>query len=135
MPALVLDASAALRLVLDPAGQHAIAAHLGLADAVYAPALFASETANALWKLVRAGQLTGPSALRMQRHCFDLVDRCIDDAELLPEALVLAIDLDHPVYDALYLVAARRMGAKLLSFDRKLLRLADRLDIPPVAGS
>ena len=46
---------------------------------------------------------------------------------LQAEALALATHLDHPVYDCLYLVLARREVATLLSADQKLLELACRV--------
>jgi predicted nucleic acid-binding protein len=83
---------------------------------------------------VVAKQIAADDALRLHRDAVDLVDRHLDDAELFPEALVLASNLGHPVYDALYLVTARRTGSVLSTFDRKLAALAKRLDIP-IAGT
>ena len=57
----------------------------------------------------------------------DLVDHIEPDRTLLPEALALATHLDHPVYDCLYLVLARREVALLLSADRRLLELAKKV--------
>jgi predicted nucleic acid-binding protein len=45
----------------------------------------------------------------------------------LAEALALATHLDHPLYDCLYLVLARREVASLLSADRRLLELAKKV--------
>jgi predicted nucleic acid-binding protein len=133
MAALTLDASAALRVVLDASRQSATIELLTAADAVYAPSLFVAETANALWKYAGAVHVTEEDALRLHRDAIALVDRYLDDAELFPEALTVAARLRHPVYDALYLVAARRTGSALLTFDKKLATLAQRLDIA-VAG-
>jgi predicted nucleic acid-binding protein len=44
-----------------------------------------------------------------------------DDA-LERRALELAIALDHPVYDCLYLALAERMGVGMVSADRRFLR-------------
>lgn len=129
MPALVLDASAALRVVLD-AGRHAaLVDALEAAEAVYAPSLFVAESANALWKYIGAGQVSEEGAVRLHRDAVALVDCLIPDAELFPEALNVAARQQHPVYDALYVVAARRQGATLLTRDKRLAALARRLDI------
>ncbi len=130
MAALTLDASAALRVVLDASRQSATLDLLATAEAVYAPTLFVVETANALWKYVAAKHIAADDALRLHRDAVDLVDRHLDDAELFPEALVLASNLRHRVYDALYLVTARRTGSVLSTFDKKLTVLAKRIDIP-----
>jgi predicted nucleic acid-binding protein len=129
MAALVLDASAALRVVLDPAKHGHFIDAISAADAVYAPALFVAEAANALWKYVGAGHLSNEEAVRLHQDATALVDRYVVDAELLPEALTVASKLRHPVYDALYLVTARRTGAALLTADKRLAAAAQKLDI------
>ena len=75
-----------------------------------------TEVANALWRLQQ----------RLSRAA-DLVDHIEPDRTLLAEALALATHLDHPVYDCLYLVLARREVALLLSTDRRLLELAKKV--------
>ena len=49
------------------------------------------------------------------------------DRQLQAEALALACHLDHPVYDCLYLALARREAATLVSADRRLNALAERV--------
>jgi predicted nucleic acid-binding protein len=53
----------------------------------------------------------------------------VDEQVLFPEALQLAADLKHSVYDAVYAVTARRHAATLLSFDRRLHELCERASI------
>jgi len=131
--ALVLDASAALRIVLD-AGRHPdLLDLLESAEAVYSPSLFVTETANALWKYVGAKQLAEEDALRLHRDALMLVDRFASDAELFPEALSVAARHKHPVYDVLYVLLARRNGAALATMDKRLAALARRLEVA-VAG-
>jgi predicted nucleic acid-binding protein len=40
---------------------------------------------------------------------------------LIERAIVMAIDLHHPVYDCLYLACAERAGARLATADRRLI--------------
>src|SRR6185312_1838889 len=87
MPALVLDASSALRIVLDPAREVETLNKLKHAEAVYAPALFVAETANALWKYVNGGHVALDNAKRLHVDATTLVDRFVADSELFPEAL------------------------------------------------
>lgn len=129
MPSLVLDASAALRIVLDAERHPSLLDRVESAEAVYAPSLFVSETANALWKYVGAGHLSEEDALRLHRDAVALVDRLVADVDLFPEALTVASRQKHPVYDALCVVVARRNGAALMTMDKRLLALARRLDI------
>lgn len=43
-----------------------------------------------------------------------------DERAPYPEALHLACSHDHPVVDAVYVVTARRHGARLVTYDRRL---------------
>ena len=61
------------------------------------------------------------------------MDHIEPDRSLQAEALALATHLDHPVYDCLYLVLARREVAALLSADQRLLKLAARVLPPPMS--
>jgi predicted nucleic acid-binding protein len=132
MLALVLDASSAMRIVLDPAREVETLQKLKRAEAVYAPMLFVAETGNALWKYVNNGHIAEESARRLHADATMLVDRFVADAELFPEALGVAIHSKHPVYDALYVVTARRKAAGIMTSDRRLAALAAQLDIPVV---
>jgi predicted nucleic acid-binding protein len=130
MPALTLDASAALRVVLDAERHAGLIDALAQAEAVYAPSLYVAETANALWKYVGAGQLGIEAAMQLHRDALTLVDRFVPDAELFPEAFIAACGSRHPVYDLLYIVTARRTGTVLLSTDKRLNALAQKMEIP-----
>jgi predicted nucleic acid-binding protein len=65
----VLDASAAVNLVLN--GEHAadLAAKLEETSLVMTPDLFCSEVANALWKYVRAKELALGVAIARLEEC------------------------------------------------------------------
>jgi predicted nucleic acid-binding protein len=129
MGALTIDASVAVSVVRDRVTHAATLDRLSAADAVYAPSFFIVETANALWKYVKGQHLSEADAAFLHHDAATLVDRPIDSAELFPEALLLASQLKHPVYDSLYLVAARRTGSTLLTFDKALAQLARKLKI------
>lgn len=114
------DASAALRAVLDASAQPALIERIATASWIVAPSLLRAEVANALWMYRRAGVLDIAQAVQRHTEAVGLVHRFADDAELFPEALRLAVSNDQLVYDALYLVTARRHAACLLTFDRRL---------------
>ena len=93
-----------------------------------APTLLLTEVANVLWKLQRAKALpAGSDPQDLLRTAAELVDHLEPDRALQAEALALAIRLNHPVYDCLYLALARREAAMLLSCDQRLLRLAEQV--------
>lgn len=126
---LVLDASAAIRAVMDSAAQQSLLDRLAASPAVFAPALMRVEAANALWKYQRAGVIDAAQARERHAEVCLLVHRFVDEQDLFPEALQLAVDLEHPVYDAVYAVTARRNAATLLSFDQRLQALCQRAGI------
>jgi predicted nucleic acid-binding protein len=125
--ACVLDASAAVRLILaDPAAAD-LAERVGGAALVLAPELMLSELANTLWKLQRADRLNDLDPQELLAEARELVDRLEPDRHLPAEALALVCHLNHPVYDCLYLALARREAASLISSDRRLNALAERV--------
>ncbi|MEZ5658455.1 MAG: type II toxin-antitoxin system VapC family toxin [Burkholderiaceae bacterium] len=126
---VVLDASAAVRAVLDPAGQPVLLDRIGDAALVLAPTLLVAEVGNALWKYQRARQIGADELVARHREAMALVHRIVNDAELFPEVLMLAADAGHPVYDAIYAVTARRHAAVLVTFDRRLHEFCGRVGI------
>jgi predicted nucleic acid-binding protein len=125
---IVADASAAVNLILRTERAPAIIAQLERSSLVLAPMLFHSEIANTLWKYVRAGRLDKDVALTRYEEAAGLVDSFEPDEQLATEALSAAIRYDHPVYDLLYVVLARRYGCKVLTEDRRLATLIRAID-------
>ena len=81
---LVLDASAAVCLIMRMEDALWLADRLDGASLVLVPGLFRTEVANALWKYVRAAQLSADDALRRLDEALALGDAEVPDAELLP---------------------------------------------------
>ena len=127
---LVLDASAAVRVVLGGERAGALLDALEAASAVTAPALLVSEVANAFWKYHRAGALSVEEALAHHAEAVNLVDELTPDSELITEALAEAARRGHPVYDLLYAVLARRRGAAVLTLDERLAGLLGAMEVP-----
>ncbi len=125
--AWVLDASAAVRLILGDPAATSLARQLREAVLVLAPELMLTEVANTLWNLQRARQRSDLDPQQLLADAHDLVDRVEPDRHLQAEALALACHLNHPVHDCLYLALARREAAPLISADQRLLRLAERV--------
>ena len=124
---LVLDASAVVKIIEGSALAAELHEAVLAADLVMAPELMLTEVANALWRLQRAGQLQADSLQWPRSRAAELVDHIEPDRNLQAEALALATHLDHPVYECIYLVLARREVANLLSTDQKLLDLASKV--------
>ena len=121
--AIVLDASAAASMALGAEGALALKELISADEEVFAPDFLMVECANVFWKYVHAGKLGLREAHACYRDAVSLATRYIRQNDLMDEALATAAHLDHPVYDVLYLVLARRMAATLITFDRGLLHL------------
>lgn len=93
------------------------------ADLVIAPTLYCAETANAFWKYVRAGTLDASVVVARCEEARSLVDQMIPDCDLQVEALAFSVQHDHPVYDGLYAVLARRHAAGVITRDQRLAKL------------
>lgn len=127
---IVMDASAAVRLVMGLDTDGSLAAALREAGVVIAPGIFAAEVANALRGYEAAGAIERREAIARLEESLHLVDELVPDAEMAVEALGEAMRTAHPVYDLQYAVLARRSGAALLTRDGRLGELAEQLGIP-----
>ena len=58
-----------------------------------------------------------------------LVDEFVRGVELYREALSFAVQYDHPVYDAMYAILARRNAGELVTVDDRLKKLARRAKV------
>lgn len=130
---VVLDASAAIQLVLN--GPHAGAIRVALEPetVIVAPDLYAAEVGNTLWKYVRAGHFDVRVATSSLADALELVTHLTPSRDIAAEALHESARLGHPVYDMLYLVTTRREAATLVTCDRRLRNLASSQGIS-VAG-
>ena len=129
---LVLDASAAIEAVLGRSQALEIVEYLEHADRVTVPDLYFAEISNALWKYVRNGDLLLEDAQTMLSIATSLPDDVLPARELATEALATATAFDHPVYDALYAVTARREGAAVCTIDQRLARLLEAMRVPTI---
>jgi predicted nucleic acid-binding protein len=59
----------------------------------------------------------------------DVVGTGRPGAALLTRATRVAFDLDHPIYDCVYLTLATQYGARLATADGRLRRAATRLAV------
>ena len=112
----VVDASVALKWVLDEPDRNAADALLD--DDLIAPALWLVEAGNALWARVRRGDLSGPEAVAMLDELRSAPVGTSPIESDMTAALDLAILLDHPVHDCLYLALALREGVQVVTAQR-----------------
>lgn len=90
----------------------------------YAPDFLLVEFANTVWKKARRGEIADPypylGEIPELRHAIDL----LPTADLAERAARLALEIDHPVYDCLYLACAEATGSTLITADRKFANKA-----------
>jgi len=116
---LIVDASVALKwLVLEDLSD--VAKELsGTTDILVAPRIIATETANALARKAAQGTITSQEAVYHFKALPQFLPDLIDVDELIEPALKNACTLRHPIYDLIYLEAARRLDATLVTADRR----------------
>ena len=88
--------------------------------------------ADALWHKARLGQIERADAGAALAWAPDTPECWNDDETVSADAVRLALALDHPVYDCVYLVLAHRIGAVVLTAD---LRFANALAPTEHGGS
>jgi predicted nucleic acid-binding protein len=118
---LVIDASIAIKWVVEEDGTPQALA-VRAQGRLLAPDLLVAECANVLWRKVSRGELSREQALLAARllEASDIDLR--PTRTLLATAARLAIDLDHPAYDCLYLALAIANDCRLVTADERFLR-------------
>lgn len=129
---IVIDASASVGIVLGVTDTGIFTPLLEEANLVVAPDLYVAEVANAIWKYRKADLVSMARCQQALEQAVSLPDRFDSSATLYIEAFALACRHQHPIYDALYLVLARRNNASILTLDRRLAALAEQLEIAVV---
>ncbi len=126
----IIDASAAIEIVLGRKHSKSIGAILQDAEEVIAPDLFIAETANVFWKYFRFEGLSKDDYIHYTKMTHSLSDEFIEHTKILDKALYIALLHEVTVYDALYLALASMIeGAGIVSLDKKMRKTADSLQI------
>lgn len=125
----VLDVSAAYELALAKPQANRIGKLIISEAPVLAPSLFYSEAANTAWKYYKAEQISLNKVELVLNDVVALVSSFVSDDELWVESFSSACIYSHSVYDLFYVILARRTNSRLISMDRKLLKLCEQLDV------
>lgn len=121
---LVIDASIAVKWIVDEADHDLARGLLARFSDLYAPDFLLAEVGNVLWKKTRSGQLSGEQARRGLASMSSYFTELSPSAAYVEQALALATRLDHPIYDCLYAACAERLAATFVTADEKFLRKA-----------
>ena len=121
---LIVDASVAVKwLIAEPLSQEARQL-LAPRIVLHAPDFILTEVANVVWKKARRKEIA--SAQPYVDEFANMTDAVAlqPSTELVVEATALAVQIDHPVYDCIYLTCAEGWAAPLVTADERLARRA-----------
>ena len=121
MTKFVIDASIALKWVVQEDGTNQ-ALVLRQHAKLIAPDLLVPECANILWKKVQRKELARDEALLAARLLQGAEIELLPTRSLLEQAARIAIELDHPAYDCLYLALAMENGCRFVTADERFIR-------------
>ena len=121
MNTLVIDASIAIKWVIEEEGTPQ-ALTLRRKARLLAPELLVAECANILWKKARRNELSREEALLAARLLQTAAIELVPTRSLLAAATRIAIELDHPAYDCLYLALAIENDCRFVTADERFLR-------------
>ena len=125
---LTVDASIVVKWYVSE--NHTEEARLLLAHRIerHAPDILLAEFANTIWKKARRNEIADTSAYFDElTHLHQVIDLHAG-ANHIERAAQIALDIDHPVYDCLYLACAEATGSMLVTADQKLVdKVANQL--------
>jgi predicted nucleic acid-binding protein len=121
---VVVDASVALKWVLDEPGSEAAEALLD--EELIAPSLWLLEAANALWRRAQRGEISHGEAKERLVELFNAPVATSTIEEDLLSAADLANGLAHPVYDCLYLAVAIRENTYVVTADARFYAVVEK---------
>ena len=121
---VVIDASVALKWVLDEPGKEA--ADALLEEELIAPSLWLLEAANAIWRRTQRGEINDEEAKERRTELFNAPVTTATIEDDLLAAADLANVLGHPVYDCLYLAMAIRENTYVVTADSRFHAVVDQ---------
>lgn len=129
----VIDASIACKWYLDEDGSKEARTLLEeMGSRLIAPDIILAEVTNVLWLRLRRGEIGEAQATLAANHLADSFLTLIPSRTVIGRALKIARQIDHSVYDCLYLATAERWEADFVTADKRLGRkLAEsKMSIP-----
>jgi predicted nucleic acid-binding protein len=126
---IVVDASVAVKWVTGEPDREAANELLASNEAIFGPFLLRTEVASAVARKARFGEISrddGFAALALWASIIRGNVAAFSEDPDLPRALQLALELEHPLQDCVYLALAERLEATLVTADEKFVAKARR---------
>ena len=119
---LIVDASVAIKWFVKENLHDEALELLQHHDRLQAPELIVAELTNVVWKKRLRREITEGQAQTIGSGIPNYISVLYPIVLDHERALELAVFLEHPVYDCLYLACAERVGGRVVTADRALLR-------------
>jgi predicted nucleic acid-binding protein len=116
---IVVDASVAVQWVAKESTSELSMTLLTRPDLI-APELLLTEAANALYRKVFVGDVSHAQAVAGLEFIRDRPSLLPVTVPVLSRAIELANEMNHAVYDCVYLTIAENSGGKLVTYDQEL---------------
>jgi len=127
----VVDASVVIKWFVPEVHGDAARRLLEYSHQYVAPDLLFAETANAVWKKVRRGELSSRHGQRLVTDLGRVAVETVSCRALAADAHALATRIGRTVYDAMYLTLAVQLETRMITADERLARAL--AEIPLIA--
>ena len=117
---LTADASVVVKWYVSETHSEEARVLLGHRLERFAPDCVLVELANIFWKKARLREIGDPHAYFQELSRVREAVALSSSADLIEPAAQIAAQIDHPVYDCLYIACAEATGSTLITADRKL---------------
>ena len=117
---LTADASVVVKWYVSETHSEEARVLLGHRLERFAPDFVLVELANIFWKKARLREIGDPHAYFQELSRIREAVVLSSSADLIERAAQVAAQIDHPVYDCLYIACAEATGSTLMTADRRL---------------
>lgn len=118
---IVVDASVAVKWVVVEEDTEIARTLITSNHDLHAPRLLASEVANALWRKARLNEISHAEATSFVTLLRDMPLRWGTEETVAAEAVRIALAIDRPIYDCMYLALAQHIGATMVTADVRFM--------------
>ena len=117
---LIVDASIAVKWLFTEEGTAESRQLLAHRIVLHAPDFILTEAANVIWKKARRNEVADAQPYLEELALLPDAVVLRPSADLVAHAAAIALEIDHPIYDCLYLACAEVEGAPLVTADGRL---------------